>query len=336
MRVGKILKYNDIKQEIKNSQFSPVYLLLGEEKYLKQEIINLIKSKIIPKGFNDDFNYHHFYSSDVSLSHIIEVCNTLPAFSDKRMVVVENIDKFKSLKTLEEYIKAPSLNTCLIICTDERSLSQIRTTTKNLKRVIFYPLFESQLVKWCIDKAKQSEKKLRPDTAQQLVNLCDNTLLEINNEMEKLIIYCNKKDEITVEDIRALIGDVKGYDVFKLIDAVFSHDFAFSLKIIKKMFQAGSNLYYLFSMLIRSINEVFTIKYLLEIEHLKSDEVMKQLGMAPYRYKNIIKNIHKYKIDKYSDITKVLFEYDYKFKSYTSVDNQRLFEDLIYQLCESY
>ncbi len=333
MRDGNILKYSDIKNDINNNEISPVYLFLGEEKYLKQEIIFLIKKKIIPEGFGDDFNFNHFYSSDTDLSKIIDVCNTLPAFAERRMVVADNIDKFKKAKILEDYIKFPSESTCLILNTDERTLKGIKTVSKYIKKVIFYPLFDNQLIQWSINKVKKEKKELTLEAAQKLINLCDNTLLEINNELEKLLIYCKDKEKINIKDVEDLIGDIKGYDVFKLIDAIFSHNYGLSLKIFKKQIESGLNLYSVFALLNKSIHDIFQIKYFLEIKKMRSDDIIKEIKINPFRYKNIVKNIKKYDIDNFFYIINVLFKFDYKFKSYTSMHKDRLFEDLIYRLC---
>lgn len=333
MRGGKILKYLDIKREIENNNISSVYFFLGEEKYLKQEIIQLIKSKIIPKGFSDDFNFHHFYSSDVTLPHVIEVCNTLPAFSEKRMVVVENIDKFKNIKILNDYTQSPSDCTCLILASDERNMKDIKLSIKNIKTVVFYPLFDNQLIQWIIKKVRKYNKQITGQAAEKLIQLCDNTLLEINNEVEKLLIYCKDKKEISINNVVELIGDIKGYDIFKLIDAIFSGDYALSLKIFKKLLHAGLNLYSFFAMLNKSLHEIYHIKYLLEVEKKLPADIIKQKGMKPFRYKKIVENIKKYSLKKFSFIVNVLFEFDCKFKSIASVHRKRLLEDLIYSLC---
>lgn len=332
MRGGNILKYNDIKNRIEENIIDIVYLFMGEEKYLKQEIINLIKNKVITSTFSNDFNYHHFYSSDTDISQVVEVCNTLPVFSDKRLVVLEGVDKYRNWKILEEYISAPCLNTVLILNSDERHLRQLGSKGSKLKSVTFYALFDNHLMQWVMSKCKQNNKKISTEATHKLIYLCNNSLLEINNEVEKLLLYCKDKKQIDMEDVEKLIGDVKGYDIFKLIDAILSSQYQLSLRIFNKLFEAGENIYSFFALLNKSLHQVFHIKFLLEKERLNSKEVIKKLGIAPYRYQNIAACTRRYDLNQISRIIMILFEYDYKFKSYSAINKNRLFEDLIYRL----
>ncbi len=331
-RGGNILKYNDIKGKIEKNIIDTVYLFLGEEKYLKQEIINLLKKKIITTSFSNDFNFNHFYSYDIELGRIVDVCNTLPVFSEKRMVVVDDIDNYKSLKILENYISSPSINTVLILNTNERHFKQLQNKKKNIETVTFYNLFDNHLLQWIMDKCRQNNKNISQEAGQKLIYLCNNSLLEINNEVEKLLIYCKNRKMITIEDVEKLIGDVKGYDVYKLIDAILSSQYQLSLRLFKKLFESSKNAYSFFALLSKSLHLIFHIKYLLEKERLKPGEIIKKLSIAPYRYKKIIANIRKYNLNQISKIIMILFKFDYKFKSYSAVNKQRLFEDLIYRL----
>ncbi len=332
MRGGDILKYNDIKSRVDNNTINPVYLFLGEEKYLKQEIINIIKKKIITTGFSFDFNYHHYYSSNTDLNHVIDICNTLPVFSDKRLVILEDVEKFKKPKVLKDYLSSPSLNTVLILNSTERKINIPHSKINKLTIVTFYPLYDNALIGWIIKKCQQNKKDIPYNAAQRLTELCDNSLLEINNEVEKLLIYCKDKKEIAREDVKNLIGDIKGYDIFKLMDAVLSSQYQLSLRILKKLFESGNKIYSLFAMLNRSLHQIFYIKFLLEIKKLNQAAIIKKFQMNPYRYKTITANIRKYDLNQISRVIRVLFEFDYKLKSHTAKNEKRLFEDLIFQL----
>ncbi len=120
--------------------------------------------------------------------------------------------------------------------------------------------------------------------------------------------------------------------VFKLVDAILSSQYQLSLRIFKKLFEAGKNIYSFFALLNNSLHQVLYIKFLLEKEKLGPSEIIKKLGIAQYRYKNIVSCIRKYNLDRISQIIMILFEFEYKFKSYTAINKSRLFEDLIYRL----
>ncbi len=165
-----------------------------------------------------------------------------------------------------------------------------------------------------------------------MIALCDNSLLEINNEVEKLLLFCKNKDRITSEDVQDLTGDIKGFDIFKLIDAVLSSQLDLSLRIFNKLFNAGNTPSSLFGLLNKSLHDIFLLKFLLEIKKMNSGEIIKKLRMNSYRYKKLTANIKTYNLGRVSRIISALFEFDYKLKSYTAYNKKRLFEKLIFSL----
>jgi len=332
LRGGDRLRYIDVKKEIESNKFSPVYIFLGEERYLKQQIIDLIKKRILTNSFANDFNFNRFYADDVDLNKVIEVCNTLPVFNEKRIVLLENIEKLKNFKLLNDYLKLPSSFTILILNSNERAVKRLNSEYKNVKKVVFYSLSELELRNWIQNYVLKIGKKITPQAVSVLLLLCNNSLSELNNELEKLILYCKDNEIITEEDVRNLIEDVKEYNIFQLIDSILSSQLLISLKIFKKMFYAGHNVYSIFALLNKTVHEIFEIKYMLQVEKKSQQEVIQQLNINPYRFKNILPKIKNYDLRYLKRILSILFKFDYKFKSTSIVNKERLFEDLIWEL----
>ena len=216
------------------------------------------------------------------MSHIIEICNTLPVFSEKRLVVVEDIDKFKKTNHLDTYIESPCMSTILIINSDSRKFKKIKLNAKFGVEVTFYALKESELIDWVIENVEKNNKKISIEAARFLVSLCNDSILEINNELEKLYLFCHSKHEINIEDIQKLIGDIKGYNIFKLIDSILSARLELSLKILKKLVDSGEKMFSIFAMLNSSIHEIFLIKYYMEEKKMTSNEVIKKISINPF------------------------------------------------------
>ena len=63
----------ELKKQIANGMFSPVYLLYGEEAFLKQYYAGLIAEKSVAKGF-ETFNLHKLEGKETSLDEIA-VCS---------------------------------------------------------------------------------------------------------------------------------------------------------------------------------------------------------------------------------------------------------------------
>jgi len=68
-----------INNDIKSGNFQPVYLLWGDERYLKRQYKDKLKSAL---GDPDDtMNNHFFEGKNPPVGEIIDLAETLPFFS---------------------------------------------------------------------------------------------------------------------------------------------------------------------------------------------------------------------------------------------------------------
>ena len=92
-----------INEQIKTGEFQSVYLLYGEEEYLKKQYRDKLKKAI---SGDDTMNYSYFEGNKIVVKEVIDMANTLPFFAEKRLIVIENSGFFKSSQEeLADFIK---------------------------------------------------------------------------------------------------------------------------------------------------------------------------------------------------------------------------------------
>ena len=100
-----IVFMKNLNEDIKTGQFKQVYLLYGEEAYLKKQYKTRLTKAIIPEG--DTMNYSYYEGKNISVPEIIDLAETMPFFAAHRLIVVENSGFFKTASPeLADYIKA--------------------------------------------------------------------------------------------------------------------------------------------------------------------------------------------------------------------------------------
>ena len=109
-----------ISDDIKKGEFKSVYLLYGEEEYLKKQYRDRLKNAIVG---DDTMNYSYYDSDNASVKDIIDVCETMPFFAQKRLVVMENTGFLKKNWLI---ILSISLTTLLLLWLRKRLTSVIR------------------------------------------------------------------------------------------------------------------------------------------------------------------------------------------------------------------
>ena len=82
---------NQLLQHIKLGHLYRVYLLYGEEKYLKELYLKRLVRLASPEQF-EEFNFHRFDGGELEVDRLIEACESLPFLAEQRCVVVEKFD----------------------------------------------------------------------------------------------------------------------------------------------------------------------------------------------------------------------------------------------------
>ena len=77
-----------LNEDFKSGKFEQVYLLYGEEGYLKKQYKKRFIKAMIPEG--DTMNYAHYEGKNIPVKEVIDLAETMPFFAEKRLIVFEN------------------------------------------------------------------------------------------------------------------------------------------------------------------------------------------------------------------------------------------------------
>jgi len=316
---------------IKNNQIANIYFFLEEEIFFKLEAIDLIKKRVIKNEFSLSFNFNHYYGSDTPIEEIITTANTLPVFSEKRLIIVDEFEKLKKWSILNSYLANPSPTTHIIFNSREKRLP---SAIKPSKAVIvkFYPLNERELSGWIIDRIKKNGKIITSYALAKLMEYTDNSLIEIANEIDKLILYTGEKREINESDVEYIIGDNKNYNIFALSDAILRRDFILSLKIFRRIFSSGTDVGSVFYNLNSTFQKIWLIKYFKNLR-MNDNEIMREINLRWFQYNKLKVSLNYYTEKKLEEAVKIFFKYDKLLKSSGVISKDILIEKLIYELC---
>ena len=84
----------NIQADIKSGNFKQVYLLYGEEAYLKQQYKQNLVKALNPDG--DTMNFNHYEGKGIDVKQLIDLCETMPFFAERRVVLLEDTGFFKN------------------------------------------------------------------------------------------------------------------------------------------------------------------------------------------------------------------------------------------------
>ncbi len=237
----------DLKKDITSKRFAPVYLIYGDDSYLK----NYYKDTLAKKSYDGDpfFNLQRF-EGDADLQEVFDAVNQFPMMADRKCVVLSDFDFEHCGKNdfdrLVELIKNVNDTCVLIICFDTISFDA-KKGNKEKKLIDTVNKADGDcveinhrsitaLVKMLSDGAKKRGCQFGEIAARYLIEVAGNDLSTLKNELEKLCAYVgngNPIDKSTIDLVSVKSIDASVYEYVKMI---FSGNISLALKMLDDMF----------------------------------------------------------------------------------------------------
>ncbi len=206
-----------LNKDIKEKSFRPVYLLYGEEDFLKNSYKNRLKNAIVG---DDLMNFSAFEGKNTDVDEVIRLADTMPFFADRRMILIEDSGLFKSGgEALCEYIpQMPDTATLVFVESDVDKRSRLFKRVKETGHTVEFTRQEpGQLARWAAGILARSGKKIREKTMDLFLGMVGDDMENIRQELEKLICYTEGRDVITEDDIYAVCTEHISGKVFDLV-----------------------------------------------------------------------------------------------------------------------
>ena len=257
------MKYREFIAELERGNVALAYLFEGEEGYLKKEALQRLKKKIILPDY-EDFNYERFSAESSSVSQIVESLSTLPLKGKWRMVVVEEVDKLseKNQKIVAEYLANPVTTTSLVCLggkIDKRK-KLYKDFLKKGKIVSFYSLYDGEIVDWVKKRVEEEKKRISPPALFFIKERVGSNRRDLNNTIEKLLLYIHPRKVIEKEDVEEVLGEGAGGGVFDLTKAIRERNLAGAMSILAKLLERGEAPLKILSLITREMRILLRIK----------------------------------------------------------------------------
>lgn len=208
-------------QDIKSNSYRQIYLLYGEENYLKKVYKDKLKEAIV--GKDDSMNYNYFEGKNISVKTVIDIAETLPFFAEHRLIILENSGFFKNAnEDIAAYIKEVPETTILIFVEEE--IDKRGKLYKYIKEHGYISEMgrqnTSKLVPWILKILKKENKKITENEMKLFLTKTGDDMENILRELEKLISYTYGREVITAQDIEQICSTQITGKIFDMITAV--------------------------------------------------------------------------------------------------------------------
>lgn len=328
------MNYKEFVKQLKMDETHQIYLLYGREQYLVHWAEEALKEKYITKAF-ESLNYNSINSGQIdAAANIINICETLPVMSEKRMVVLNDFSllegtKIKGFSDEDEKKLAKYLEhlpeSCILVMTCGSKVDKRKSLYKKaakMKSVYEFTLLDTAtLKKWIMKRFRNAKKTINNKCLIQFIEASgyydkesEYTLYNFENDIKKMICYAGNEKEIKSEDIDQIISGNIEKNVFDLIDAISTNKKAKAVKILNQALLYGEAEYKILALLNRQLENLLHIKVLKESG--MDISVMKEKLLLPdFVIKKLLKMSSRFTLDHLKSINIRVYESDKNIKT---------------------
>jgi len=330
-----MLKYHDLISGLKRGKLLPLYLFYGEEEFLVQEAIELIIKTIVDPGARD-FNFNILYCRDTAVSEIVNLAQTLPFMSEKRLVIAKEIDTLKAadLENLVPYLNDPSPSTCLVMVSNQGRYdkkSVISAVEAHGAVTRFFPLLDREVLSWIEGWARARGLSLQRDAAQYLRQTVGNDLQQINNELQKVEIYLKEKKTIALDDVKTVVGDFREYTSFDLAAALGKRNKEKAFLILSRLIQEGEQPVGLLGLIAWNFRRLMRAKAM-EAAGIGYEEIKRKLGVIFHQSASFQEQMRRFSMGELYNAFDIMLGADRALKS-GGLNSRLVMERMILKLC---
>ena len=270
---------DDLRRDISAKSFAPVYIIYGDDSYLK----NHYKSTLAKKASDGDpfFNLQKF-EADVDLQEVFDAVNQYPMMAERKSVVLSDYDFSKGdFDRLVELISNANDTCVLIICFDSIDFDS-KKGAKEKKLITAVEKMGGKcaeinhrnttaLVKMLSDGAKKRGCRFGDIACRHLIDIVGTDLSTLKNELDKLCAYVND-GEITKDIVEQI--SVKSVDasVYEYVKQILSGNISTALSQLDDMFFMRIEPIIILSVVATSYVDIYRA-YIANIKGASKDEI---------------------------------------------------------------
>ncbi len=233
-----------LTRSLSNNQIAPLYLLHGDETYLRDVAAKSIADAALSDTLLREFNEHSFNLLGQSPQEAIAAAEQLPMMSTRRVVKISNFGKLREEdeELLARYIDRPNESTVMIFVAQD--LDRRKKLTKALLDycvVVEFPVLkDGEAKQWVKAQVKKLKLTMEEPALSELIDLVGTDTQTLHSELEKLAAAALNTGLISRETVEELTGRSRELSNFELGDFIVARNRKRALETLHRLLEGGS------------------------------------------------------------------------------------------------
>jgi DNA polymerase III, delta subunit len=248
-------------EEIATPALRPGYVLIGDEIFLYDRCRKAVLSTLAPPETRD-FCLHDLDLAETSIFEILDRAQTPSLMAPFQVLFVRGLkslygrgSKKEEFAAIDAYFRSPNPSALILfvadhlrIPTDLRKMDyqdkeryeKIRETLGDWCGFVELARVEDiDAIKWVTTTAESRSIKFDPDAARELVDALGADMMLIASEFEKLLLYVEGKNRVTLGDVETMVLAAKQRSLYELTDAISAKDRPRALLLLHGLLNAS-------------------------------------------------------------------------------------------------
>jgi DNA polymerase-3 subunit delta len=341
--------------EAKKGQLRPIYVVAGEERLLRDEVVAELRSASLAGGVAA-FNEDKFTAGEADIEAILSAARTVPMMAPRRFVLLRGAERWGApeegeaparpatkgtgtppFDRLAEYAAAPVDSTCLVVVATKldgrRKLALLARKQDFL--VACEPPDSRSLPDWIIARCTAKGNPMDRDVAELLAALAGPQLAPLDDAIERLSLYVGADRPgapIDEAAVGACVARIRTADTWALVDAVGARDLGRALRTLADAYDPRERGLPLLGALAWSIRQLARFQAALAAGE-RMDEAARRAGVfQPYRARELANKARAVRPREVERWMLVLAETDLALKS-SRRNADAILEEMLTRLC---
>lgn len=322
----RILSRKDLRNQLIKKEIAPLYLLFGEETYLRDLAAKTITNITLKDSSLRDFNETEISLNEAEIRQAITAAEQIPMVDSHRVIRITDIAistnkqknnlKEEAAELLNFYLARPSQSSVIIFIADEldKRLKMAKLLLNNCVSVEFQPLADGELIKWAQDKVNESGATADEKALRHIVGLVGNDVRKLTLEIEKLVVAALPDTLITYQLVESLVPNSRVISNFDLADYLLANNKTRALQALKKILDDGAEPLMLLGLLFYNFHRLSLAKELM-IEGVDRAEVSRVMRLPYAKQQQFLETARRTEREKFKWILNRISETDLAIKT---------------------
>ena len=216
-----------------------VYILRGEEDYLRDSFLAELKKLCLPEG-TEAFNYHRLQGPALDMDALTGSVEAMPFMGERTLTEVRDFDVNRTAAYDADALRAflqdvPDWATVVFLFspgyTPDSRLAAVKAMKAAGQDMDFTSPGEGELIRWVTRRLESLDKTIDPSTASYLLWVCGDKMNALIPELTKIAGYARGK-AVTRADIDAVAKKTPETTIFDLTDALGAGSYDKAAKLL--------------------------------------------------------------------------------------------------------